>query len=89
MTETDREQTPWQARDNIKAELRHAEEQAWIALSRGKYAMFGYWAAWVVILSPVAIAETRRGVLASLSVHRSRQPREGPQGKLGGPRDRE
>ena len=35
---------------DLEAELKNAEEQAWNALAHGKYAMFGYWAAWVVKL---------------------------------------
>ena len=35
---------------NLHEELRRAEAEAWNSLARGKYAMFGYWAAWVVKL---------------------------------------
>lgn len=35
---------------DLNAELVNAEAQAWNALAHGKYAMFGYWGAWVVKL---------------------------------------
>lgn len=39
---------------DIEAELKNAEAQAWGALAHGKYAMFGYWAAWHVKLRKMA-----------------------------------
>jgi hypothetical protein len=36
--------------EDLHAELRRAEAEAWNALAHGKYAMFGYWAAWHVKL---------------------------------------
>jgi hypothetical protein len=38
---------------DLDAELVEAERQAWNALAHGKYAMFGYWAAWVVKLRAI------------------------------------
>lgn len=35
---------------DLEAELRKAEHEAWNALARGKYNMFGYWSANVVNL---------------------------------------
>ena len=35
---------------DLESELRKSEEQAWNALAHGKFAMFGYWAAWNVKL---------------------------------------
>lgn len=35
---------------DLETELKRAEEQAWNALAHGKFAMFGYWAAWHVKL---------------------------------------
>ena len=35
---------------NLHDELRRAEAEAWNSLAHGKYAMFGYWAAWAVKL---------------------------------------